>query len=98
MKRFFLFSAILGLIGGHSVTHAADNGSNVVVVYNTREPESRGVADHYALMRHVPASQILGLDLPDVELIGRGDFRERLQKPLLKAFEEHGWFHFETQS
>jgi uncharacterized protein (TIGR03790 family) len=77
--------------------HAAGQGDEVVVVFNTRVPESRDVAEHYAAMRNVPESQVLGFDLPDGEDISRRDFRELLQKPLTKALEDKGLFKFTVE-
>ncbi len=57
-------------------------GEEVVVVYNSRLPESKDVADHYAAMRQVPTNQVFGLDLTTNEVITREDFTDLLQKPL----------------
>src|SRR5262245_8604975 len=38
---------------------AAEPGEQVVVVYNSRVPESKVVADYYAVMRKVPHEQVL---------------------------------------
>ena len=45
-------------------------GTEVVVVFNSRLPESREVADYYARRRGVPANQVLGLDLPIAGIAG----------------------------
>lgn len=95
MKQFFIWLGLMGWLGGLTARAAGQSGE-VVVVYNTRMPESREVAEHYAAMRHVPASQVIGLDLPEVELVNRTDFRERLQKPLAKKLEETGLWRFDT--
>ncbi|MDB6022234.1 MAG: hypothetical protein JWQ04_2091 [Pedosphaera sp.] len=95
MKHFLIFLGILGLTGGAPV-FGAGRGDEVFVVYNSRVPESRGVAEHYASVRQVPATQVLGLDLPEGEAMNRTDFRERLQKPLTKALEARGLFHFDA--
>src|SRR5207249_1584845 len=63
-------------------------GDEVVVVYNTRVPESKGVAEHYAEVRQVPPAQVLGFDLPGIETISRTDYRDRLEKPLAKALRD----------
>ncbi len=63
----------------------AGAGDQVVVVYNSRMPLSKGVAEHYARQRQVPKSQVLGFDLPTSEEISRAEFRDALQKPLAKA-------------
>src|SRR5262245_34911613 len=41
---------VLGLVA----LRAAEPGEQVVVVYNSRVPESKVVADYYAVMRKVP--------------------------------------------
>jgi uncharacterized protein (TIGR03790 family) len=67
----------------------------VVVVYNSRVPESRQVADHYASVRRVPAAQVVGLELPAGENMTRAEYREELQAPLLKWLEKEKLFVFE---
>src|SRR5438067_10917154 len=67
---------------------AADSGASVVVVYNSKMPESKEVADYYAKRRDVPANQVFGFDLPVTESMTRLEFLEQLQKPLLKKLEE----------
>ena len=57
-------------------------GDEVVVIYNTRMPGSKMVAEHYAQMRRVPEAQIYGLDLPITEEMTRAEFRDALQFPL----------------
>jgi len=63
-----------------------ETGSTVAVVYNKQMAESKAVADHYAKARAVPASQVIGLDLPTTETMTRKDFIEQLEQPLHKAF------------
>src|SRR5580693_7344507 len=82
MKRFQIFLNILGWMLGGLTALGAGPGDEVVVIYNTRVPESKGVAEHYAEMRQVPKEQVLGFDLPDSESMSREEFRDQLQKPL----------------
>jgi len=65
----------------------AGQGSEVVVVYNRRLAESKDVADHYAKVRQVPEEQVIGLDVPTGETIGREDFRNEIQLPLVRLLE-----------
>jgi hypothetical protein len=46
-------------------------GEEVVVVYNSRLPESQMVAKHYAAARAVPAVQVFGLPLTTNEVMSR---------------------------
>ena len=67
--------------------HAANPGDEVIIVYNTRVPESKGVAEYYAQRRQVPANQIFGFGLSTNEDMSRKEFRDSLEKPLAKALE-----------
>ena len=69
-------------------------GDEVVVIYNSRVPESKQVAEHYAALRQVPANQIFGFALTPHETITRKDFTEQLQKPLAKKLEDSGLWKF----
>lgn len=90
MKLFHWFWLPLCLVG--AVAHGAESGGAVVVVYNKRVPESRGVAEHYAKVRQVPAAQVIGLDLPATETLTRAQFREQLQAPLYKLLVDKKLF------
>lgn len=67
-----------------------ERGGEVAVVYNAALPESRGVAEHYAARRNVPAQQVIGLSLPPTEAMTRSDFDDRLVKPLLAELANRG--------
>ncbi len=69
-------------------------GDEVVVVYNSRMPESKAVAYHYAAMRQVPPGQIFGFELTTNEIISREDFTEQLQKPLAEKLEASKLWRF----
>jgi uncharacterized protein (TIGR03790 family) len=66
---------------------AANPGDEVVVVYNTRVPESKAVADYYAQRRQVPLNQVFGFALSTNEVMSRKEFHDSLQRPLAKAIE-----------
>lgn len=72
---------------------AAESGSSVIVIYNSRSAESRQVAEYYAQKRQVPTNQVLGFALPEkTEDISRAEYVDGLQKPLLKKLEAEGLF------
>lgn len=85
------FAALI-ILGWFTTAMAADTGKSVVVVYNTKIPASREVAEHYAKAREVPADQLVGFDLPEGESMTRTEFRFQLQEPLFKKFTAAGWF------
>src|SRR4051794_30130541 len=81
---------------GFAVTvAAAEPGETAVVVYNSLLPDSKEVALHYADRRQVPSNQVFGLKLPLAEVMSRAEYREQLQKPLLKLLAERKLFTFE---
>lgn len=88
--KFHLKLAVLAFVW--CALRARGQGNEVVVIYNTRSPESRDVADHYAEMRHVNAEQMLGVDLTTAETVSREEFHDRLQAPLIKMLADRGLF------
>ena len=83
--RLFLAFLILAagwIRGAAAAPPASGLGSSVMVVYNSRMPESKAVAEHYALARQVPAAQVLGLALSTAEVISRREFSRSLEEPL----------------
>ena len=85
-----LFALLLALVP----RPARAGGDEVVVVYNSQLPESKMVAEHYALARAVPPGQIFGLDLPEGEVMSRADFTDLLQKPLAEKLAATGLWKF----
>lgn len=73
-----------------------DDGSSVVVIYNTLVPESREVALHYSKLRNVPSNQLFGFELPENETITRRDFQTKLEVPLLKKLFDSKLFESYT--
>ena len=73
---------------------ARAGGDEVVVVYNRNMPDSKAVADYYARMRHVPAKQVYGFDLPITESMSRNGFRHWLQLPLAEKLKSDGLWKF----
>ena len=87
VKRLLVLLVILGW-GGALSSRAANPGHEVIIVYNTRVPESKGVADYYAERRHVPTNQIWGFPLSTNDDISRAEFRDALQKPLAETLRK----------
>ncbi|MBI1842923.1 MAG: TIGR03790 family protein [Verrucomicrobia bacterium] len=65
-----------------------ETGDSVLVIYNSRVEDSKAVATHYAAARHVPESQIIGLDLPTGDSMTRDEYVNRLQHPLAARLAE----------
>jgi uncharacterized protein (TIGR03790 family) len=86
MKTGFVSLVIL-FCAGILRSGAAQPGDEVIVVYNTRLPESKALADYYAERRQVPATQVIGFALTTNQDISRREFHDSLQQPLAKALD-----------
>jgi uncharacterized protein (TIGR03790 family) len=75
---------------------AQAGGDEVVVVYNSRLPESKAVAEYYAHARQVPDNQIYGFALTTNEEMSRSDFYHELQMPLAKKLEVDKLWQFDS--
>jgi uncharacterized protein (TIGR03790 family) len=91
--KVFVVLVIFGFCSRFAA-RTAEPGSEVVVVFNSKVPESKEVADYYAQRRQVPQNQVLGFGLPTAEAMSRKEFLEGLQQPLLKKLEETGLLVF----
>ena len=91
MKNF-IYSAVLIFTLAPLFVHAG--GDEVVLIYNSRVPESKAVAEYYAKMRLVPERQIYAFDLTTNEEMSRAEFRDSLQLPLAKKLESAGLWKF----
>ncbi|HAO78806.1 MAG TPA: hypothetical protein DCQ92_07490 [Verrucomicrobia subdivision 3 bacterium] len=85
MSFFWTWLGLLLLLFAPVMVHAG--GDEVVVIYNSRMPESKAVAEHYAAARQVPAKQIFGFALTTNEVMTRADFTDFLQQPLAEKLE-----------
>lgn len=66
----------------------AEDGSDVVVLFNSKLPASREVAEHYAKKRSVPDAQVIGLPMAETEEITRADYRSQILEPFAQKLEE----------
>jgi len=95
VKRIFLVLLTVAFALGGGVALAAERGDSVVIVYNSALSESKTVAKHYAAMRHVPNSRVVGFKMPKDEIISRADYEEKLEGPLRRFLEAKGLLLFE---
>lgn len=65
--------------------------SRLLVVFNSREPESQALARHYARLRAIPEQRVIGLPTSSLETISRTEFNQTLRQPLLALLEKNGW-------
>ena len=90
MKNFTIQFALL-ILALTPIRMRADGGE-VVVIYNSRLPESKAVADYYARARKVPENQIFGFALTTNEEMSRPEFHDTLQIPLARRLESDGFW------
>jgi uncharacterized protein (TIGR03790 family) len=70
----------------------------VLVLYNSANPESIRLAEAYQKARAVPANQVIGLKIPIKADITRADYEDFIVKPLRETFTEKGWWRRERDS
>ena len=63
-----------------------------LVIFNTRDPESRALAEYYAERRRIPADQVVGLDCALEEEITRRQYTETIEQPLRALFDRKEWW------
>ena len=78
MKQLLASIAIIAL----GPFAAFGQGESVAVLFNSKLPESKAVAEHYAKLRSVPAGHLIGLPLSDGHTISRREFTTKLEQPL----------------
>ena len=89
-KKIFQFAVLIFALAPLLVRAGGDE---VILIYNSRVPESREVADYYAQRRNVPTNQIFGFDITTNVDMSRAEFRDALQKPLVHELEARKLWH-----
>ena len=67
-------------------------GKDVLILFNKADAESANLAEAYREAREVPASQLLGLDIPLKADITRGEFDATILNPLRAHFDAKKWW------
>ena len=94
------FSTVLVILAVFLTATRADNtlirptreADATLVIFNTRDPESRALAGYYAERRRIPAYQVVGLDCPIEEEITRRQYTETIEQPLRSLFDHKEWW------
>ena len=79
------FTLVVLFAIGLSARAPALEPKEIIVLVNRAVPGSREVADHYCAKRAVPRENVVELDLPTGEDIGRDDYDRKLVAPLREA-------------
>ena len=89
-RRLDLLVPVLALLLFASRTLAGITPGEVVIIFSSKNPESRAVAEHYARQRHIPESQQIGLAVSSDTALSRTDYVEQIEKPLIAELSKRG--------
>jgi uncharacterized protein (TIGR03790 family) len=90
MRVAALISCLLA--GFTPLACAVPDPESVAVLYNSAVPESRQLAELYRDSRHIPATNLIGLNMPLAPDISRKDYEETIAKPLRAEFDRRSWW------
>lgn len=93
---FMVFTVVAALGAAGDVL--ADDGARVAVLYNSRSPRSREVAEFYARARGVPTENLIGLDCATEDLVTRSAFESQILAPLRHTLAERKLAEFDPSN
>ena len=93
-----VFCALLCLFVAISVSRADDLSARVVILANSRQPESVRLAEFYAEKRAVPTANIIALPLPEAESITWREFIDQVYQPVQDEIYQRGWIEGTSSS
>jgi uncharacterized protein (TIGR03790 family) len=68
-----------------------DLASHLLVVYNVNDPDSKALADYYALRRSIPAERVLGISCSLNEEITRKEYDDTIRSPIVTYLCQKDW-------
>lgn len=68
-----------------------------VVIYNSKLPSSKALAEEYAELRNIPEERLVGLACSGEETISREAFEDSIREPLLRKFIKAKWWEMEKR-
>jgi len=92
----FLAATLVIARGADEPPRPTREAAATLVLFNSRDPESRELADYYAERRRIPRDQVVGLDCPTDEEISREDYVRTIEQPLRDLFERREWWTVRT--
>ncbi len=86
MKYLPLSFLLLALLSFHSVehAHAEVRPEQVAVIVNKESPESMRIAQHYQVLRQIPAGNLITISTKTDETISREDYEKNIVAPVRK--------------
>jgi uncharacterized protein (TIGR03790 family) len=91
-KRAILLAVLLFLCAASSVLARDRLSDATIVLFNSNDPESEGLAGYYARKRDIPLDRVVGLSCLASEEISRANFEATIAAPLRKKMEAKGWW------
>lgn len=88
MKRAALVFLLLGLALARGADEAA---ARVIILANSRQPESLELARFYAAQRGVPEVNVVALPMPTEESVTWRQFIDQIWQPLQDELHRRGW-------
>jgi uncharacterized protein (TIGR03790 family) len=82
-----------GTADSSSSTESDSAAAATIVVYNSSFPESKTLAEYYAMRREVPADQMVALSCPIDEEIERDEYDSSIAQPLRERFSHQHWWN-----
>ena len=92
------FLAAVALLGTLHSVRADDPAKGMVIVYNVEDPDSRPLADYYALKRGVPTSRICEIDVRASETITRAEYNQKIRDPISQFLVRKELIHQEPKT
>lgn len=68
-----------------------DLAAHLLVVYNSNDPDSEGLARYYATKRSIPNERVMAIASPITEEITRDQYEETIRLPILSYLTHKGW-------
>ena len=91
-SKTFRWIFAVPLLGGLQLLAAGDDlASRVIILANSRQPESVQLAEFYAEKRGIPRANIIAIPMPEPESITWRGFIDQIYRPLQKELVHRGW-------
>lgn len=81
-----------------SIGQPGDLAAHLLVVYNSNDPDSKGLATYYAIRRNIPPERVLAITCPTSEEINRAQYEATIREPIISYLFQKNWMTRGKQS
>jgi len=74
-----------------------DLAAHLLVVYNSKDPDSEGLARYYAAKRNIPDERVMAIATPTSEEITRDEYEETIRRPIVSYLAQKGWLERKSE-